>query len=484
MKKLVINFRGKELMTFESLWTLLSYILDFSTKSIVLSLIISLPILHEFIDTPSNVLARFTGIYIASIVAWGLLFVKSILLGKESFGKTRFDLGFMLILFFMLLGVLFSDQRVVGVFGKLNTWSYSIITFLSVSIVYYVSTLVFKYSRGVKWLSLGFVLSLLLGGIYSVYRITGNSETFRSNYLEYAVLSIPLLIGMFFLFRKLFLRILVLIVFFLNLGIVCYYSTFLRGSMFILSVGVLALFIIFYFSFWVKNAVIVLNFLKKLAFDVKNFGQILKKSRKEMMIFILMIFMAGWILGFGAFSLDYYKSNVAPYLVGWVSEGIEDMKGASIWLIGENDLSEHFSGIEALNILNNYGVFAFSGFILLFLSTIYMSAKLTLHFLYKGSFRNIILLASIFITLFTLLASFLLTRFNPLTYLLLIIVFSIYAIIEDIFNGRDLYKLEKLTKTYSKVQIIVRAILISLVIVVFVAGIIGILNGVNQGLFN
>ncbi|MDD3647067.1 MAG: hypothetical protein PHS44_01010 [Candidatus Dojkabacteria bacterium] len=482
MKKVVIGFRGKELIKFESARQAGIYLLDLLLKLGILALIAGNPLAHEFIDASSNELAGYTGIYLGSIFCWGLLFIRSIVVGKGAFGKTKFDLGFMSVLFFLLLGVLFAKDRVVGVFGRFGTWSYSIITFLSVSVIYYVTTIVFKYSRGVKWLSLGFILSLLIGGVYNLILLSSDESSPSLEYLRYAVVSIPLAIGTLFILRRNYLKIASGLVVFFNIVLVGLYSNYLRGAMFILSVGVLSLFVLFYFSFWIRNSSLIINFVKKIVTNIKNAKRILSEGKREVLILLMMIFMAGWIMGFGIFSISYYQENIGPYVSSWVREDVHKMQGIQMWLVGGNDLSEEFSSLEVLNFLGNYGLLGAVSMLMLFLAGVFYSAKLTLRLLYQGSFRNIILLSGLFITVTATLVNFMISRFSPMTYLLFLVVFSLLAIIDDIFNKRELYALVKPDKKWGKNQLIFKTGVSIAVFALFVAGMLGILDGLDKGL--
>ncbi|MBU0976298.1 MAG: hypothetical protein ABIE03_05485 [Patescibacteria group bacterium] len=484
MKKVVLGFRGKELARFESSRLAVVYLIDLLLKLGILGLIVCLSLVHEFIDASPSELSGFVGIYLLSIFCWGLLFVRSIVIGKGAFGKTKFDLGFMSILFFLLLGVLFAEDRVTGVFGKFGTWSYSIVTFLSISIIYYVTTVVFKYSRGVKWLSLGFLLSLLIGGVYNVILVSKDDSSPGLDYLRYAVISIPLAIGTLFILRKTFLKVISIVAILLNLFLVGYYSNYLRGSMFILSVGVLSLFVLFYFSFWIRNGSLIISFLRKLVTNLKKIRSVLREGKRELLILAMMIFMAGWILGFGVFSIGYYKENIGPYIGSWVQEDLDKMEGVKMWVVGDNNLSSEFSSLEILNFLGNYGVLGTISLVLLLLSGIFYSAKLTIKLLYQGSFRNIILLSGIFITAVTVFVNFLLSRFSPLSYLLLFIVFSLFAIIDDIFNRRNLYALSVQKDKWDRKQMIFRVAFSLIIAVLFISGMLGVLDGLDKGLFN
>jgi hypothetical protein len=349
---------------------------------------------HEFLTVSNSYFARFIGMYLVAIFVWGLLLVKFVILGKKTFGKTRLDVYLMGILTLFLISTLFAQDRVRGVFGTFGTSSYSVITLLSVTILYYVIVLLFRYLRGVKWLSFAFLLSILVSGVYFISQIARNAEVGSQDYLSYAVLSIPLSIGTLFIFRKKSLKVLSLIALLINLYLVAYYSRFLTGSMFVLSVGVLALFLLFYFSFWIKNSVLIGNFVNELLKRVKNIkdlGNFVSKRKKESFTILMIALMALWILGFAYFSFSYYKSDIGPYLGDWIREDVGKMDGIRMWLIGENNLSSEFSSMEVFNILGNYGILTVLLFISFFSYCAYLAGKRVLALLYNGSFKNIIL---------------------------------------------------------------------------------------------
>jgi len=486
MHKLALSFKGKVIHEFSSYCQFFIYLSDLITKVAIVFLFSFITLLHKFLSVTDHDLAMYVGMYIASVIIWGMLLLKLNISRKEIFGKSKFDIYFMGLLTIALVSVLLSDDRVKGVFGSTGTWSFSIITYLSVAVIYYITSILFRYSRGIKWLAIAFLGSILVPSIYHMNIVLQDKSANNLDYFRYAVMTIPLTIGVIFTFKKLVLRVISFITLLLNLFLVAYYSRFLSGSMFILNVGVLSLFILFYFSFWVKNSRMLVDFLKGILSNFQNIKTLkkeLSKKKKELVVFAMMLFMALWILGFAIYAVNYFNNNIGSFLFSWMREDIDKIDGIGMWIIGKNDLSKVFSSFEMINVLANYGIFGFVIWVLLMASAIYISSKLTLKLLYIGNFRNIILLSSIYVTFFMIFLNFLLSRFSPLTFIMLIYTSSVLAIISDLIDRKEMYKLPDCRKTVAISDKIFRIILSILVIAFIGLGIVGILTGLDKGIF-
>ncbi|MBN2015288.1 hypothetical protein JW766_00445 [Candidatus Dojkabacteria bacterium] len=486
MQKLSLTFRGKTFREFTSTRQMIVYFLDLLIKLTIITFFCVMGIEYTLIDAESPELVRFVFIYLVAILVWGLILIKSLVQGRKVFGKTQLDIYFMGILTFSLISVLLSEYRTEGVFGSFGTWSYSIITLLSISIIYYVTVLLFKYLRGLKWLSVTFLLSILLPAVYYVVSIIRDEETSNLDFLRYAVLGIPMTIGVLFVFRKIWLKIITFIALLLNLFLIAYYSNFLTGAMFVLSIGVLTLFVLFYFSFWIKNGNTIISFARALLgklFNFSNLKNLVKERKRESLIFLMVILMALWILGFTSFSLRYFNQDIGPYIADWFREDFEKFEGVRMWIIGKNDLSTEFSSFESMNILANYGLVTFLIFLSFMIYGIYLSGKMTLKLLYKGSFRNIVLLSSIFVTIVTILTSFLVARMTPMVYMLLLFVSSMVAVIYDLLNGGETYSLEVFEDKLSGKEKIIKIVLSIVIFGTVILGFVGILTGLDKGIF-
>lgn len=489
MQKVILSFKGKVFRKFISFRQLMTYTNDILIRAGIILLFVFAGMFHEFISVSTPELSGYIGFYLVAIFVWGLLLIKFVISGKKIFGKTKFDIYFMGVLTFFLVSVLLSEDRVQGVFGSFGTWSYSIITLLSISIIYYVLVLFFRYSRGVKWLSLAFLLSVIIPGIYYINLILKGHKTGSLDYLRYTVLAIPLTIGILFIFNKVYLRIIAFIGLLFSLFLIAFYSNFVQGAMFILSVGVLALFLLFYFSFWVKNSKIIAELFADLVSSFRNiksfdsFKKIFKGKRKGWIVLLVIIFMAIWIIGFASFCFRYYETSIGPYLSDWLNEDFSKMHGIKMWLIGRNDLSSEFSSMEVLNILGNYGIIATLIFILFLVNGIYVTGRLTLKLLYTGSFKNVILLSSLFVTFVSIFVNFLLTRFTPMIYLLLIFSTGLFAVIDDLISRKEVYKLSECKDRLFLKSLVIKILLIILILCFIGAGMTGILLGVEKGVY-
>lgn len=486
MQEVALRLRGKPFRKFSSICQFLTYVLDILIRLVILALFAFAGGAYTIVRSPDSRLGNYVWLYCAAITAWGLLLVKFVIARKKVFGKTKFDLHFMGLLTILLLSSLVAEDRVRTVFGSSDTWSYSIITFLSISIVYYITVLVFRYGRGVKWLSLGFVLSVVLAGIYHIALILSDQKPDNLDYMNYAVFAIPLAIGIILLFRKIHLKVFAFLGLLLSLFLVAYYSSYLKGGIFMLGVGVLSLFLLFYFSFWVRHGEIIIDFVKEVMQKVRNIRElkeIFNQNKGAGMILVMMLLMALWIIGLIFFNWRYYKLNIGPFLASWISDDVEKIDTLKMWLIGNPDLASRFSSMEVLNILSSYGILAMFGVLFLLLSVVVVIGKLTLRLLYSGSFRNVILLSSMFVTSVSIFICFLLSRFTPSIYLLLVFVSAIFAIIDDLVNKKEVYSLEECREKVTTKGQLIRAVLAILIIGVTISGVIGVLLGIDKGIF-
>jgi len=217
--------------------------------------------------------------------------------------------------------------------------------------------------------------------------------------------------------------------------------------------------------------------------DIKVLRKELLRRKKELIIFTMMLFMALWIIGFTIYVVNDFNSNIGNFIFSWIKEDLSEINGFRMWFIGRNDLSKVFSSFEILNVLANYGIFGVIIFILLIANAVYISGKLTLKLLYIGNFRNIILLSSIYVTFIMIFLNFILSRFSPLTFLVLIYSSSVLAIINDLIDKKEMYKLSDCKKPAGSFDKMIRFIVSTLIIIFVIIGIIGILTGLDKGIF-
>lgn len=485
MKDIALTARGTTVRVFSSYCQLFVYVIDLFIRGSLLFLVVGAGLLQEVIDSSQVQLDVYAGIYLVTIVVWGLLLIKFILGGKGIFVKTRFDMYFIGLLFFSLLSVLFSDDKTRGILGANGTWSLSILTYMCISVLYYAAVLLFRYVRGIKWMILGYVFSLLVPGVYYIQRILDDKTSASLDYMMYIVITIPLIVSSIFLFRKLGLKILAFVGLLLNLFLTSYYSNFLGSGIFLLSVGVLSLFVLFYFSFWVKSSNRLVVFIKDLGQAIKERKKIipvLKGRSTDIAVLIMIFLMAGWIIGFASFTLQYYNENIGPYLFDWIKTDVNQIRGIGMLLFGSNHLAYPASSMEWINVLINYGLVGLFFMLLLMGRLIYGSAQLTLQFLYKSNWKNIVLSAGLFVMSVSLITSFILIRFTPFLLILFVLLLSIYTIVKDLIKKNDLYTLIDCHHSLIKNKYL-KSILVLIVLGLMFYSLYGVLVGVDEGVF-
>lgn len=484
-RKINLSLRRTSIRQFSSVCQFIIYLVDILIRIGILGLIVSTWLASKIIVNPSNELSEYVAVYIVALFVWGLLLIKFLLQGKDVFGKTRLDLFFMGILSIVLLSSLLSQSKVQDVFGIKGSWSFSVTTLLSVSILYYVIMLLFRYLRGIKWLSLGFVLSLLFPGIYYSNFVLRNESVDNLNFLVYAVLSVPLCISMIFMFKKRYLKLVGFLALVFTLYLTASYSVLLQGAHLILGIGVLCLFVLFYFAFWVRNSNEILGFLRDLLANIKTINKLkafLQRDKKRAILFLIVLCVAFWIVGFVMLSISYFNQGLGWFLKEDLLADLRGIDGFVTWLIGDRGSHADFSSYEFVNILTNYGFIALMIYTSLFIYVIVSIGKFTLKLLFTASWKNVIFASSLFITICSLFAHFLISRYTPYVYLLLLLVISYFSIITDIVN-KEVYSLGECVKVKGRLGVFLRYLGIILVVVLVVFGIFGLLSSLEKGIF-
>lgn len=273
-------------------------------------------------------------------------------------------------------------------------------------------SILFRYGRGIKWLNLGFVLSTFVAGIFYITKVFLDDKwAIDIGYLVYIIIGLPLSINSVFLFRKTFFKAISFVSLMGNLFLISYYSDYLEVGMFLLGMGVLALFGLFYFSFWIKSSTKINLFLRTLikAFRTRR-RKHLTKEKSGAALFFLMFVIALWILGLGYVLYSYYVENLKDTLESDYRQGFENMEGTKMWIIGQNNLEGSFSRVEILNILGNLGLLGCI-FVVVFLARFsYIIGKLTLRMLYTASWRSVILISAMYVTWMCIIVNFLTAR--------------------------------------------------------------------------
>ena len=87
------------------------------------------------------------------------------------------------------------------------------------------------------------------------------------------------------------------------------------------------------------------------------------------------------------------------------------------------------------------------------------------------------------VTFVSILVNFVISRFTPMIYLLLVLVCGILAIINSIIHKEEMYILRSFKGTMDVKEKVVKVAIIILLAIITIAGILGILSGLDKGLF-
>ncbi len=487
MRLLSFTFQDKVIRRFQSLPRFVSYMMDILIRGGLLVFFISVGLLPHIITNADASLSRYIGMYSIAFISWALVLVKFLFFGKNTFTKTRFDLYFMGILAIALISVLLSLDKVGGFFGSPEMRVFSILTLLSISIIYYILVTLFAYGRGIKWLNMGFVLMTLVASIYYTVRLQqGVKWDIDFGYLSLVTLSIPLLINTLFLFRRLFFRVLGAVALFFNVILVSAYSEYLEGGMFVLGGGVLALFLLFYFSFWIKSSEYVYAFLRYIRDNIRDVSKLKKafsQERKGGVLLLMMVFIALWILGIGSMVWGYFHNNLRDVVFGSLGDSFEQLDGFRGWMLGSGDLSSSYSSITVVNFLVTYGMPAtvlalvFGGY------SAYSMGKLTLKMLYSASWRTVILVSSLFVTWICLIITALTTSISSVLVILGVFVLTVHVIVGQLVKRDNYYQLIEEFVTKDRRSLVIKVLFAIIILVISLSGVINFLTGAGGRLF-
>lgn len=485
MRQFSLTLSGKTIRSFSSPCQALIYLVDILIKGSLLILFGFAGLFHEVFITSSDQLSVYLGIYIFAIWIWGLLLIKYVLSKGKVVGKTRFDIFLIGILFFSLVSVLLSAYRSRGVFGSSGTWSINILTYMSISLIFYAAYATFNYVRGLKWLAFAVILSIVVPGIRFMYFILDDNPVRHVEYLNYVVLNIPLMISFMFLFKRFLLKMFSLVGLLISLFLVSYNADYLQDGMFFLGIGVLALFILFYFAFWVRNLPLIQKLLvsiREARFRLGKIVSIFKEDLRFRTILLIVGFVALWIIVFASFLLGYYNENFSHF-GDWLQKDLGLMDGLRMWIFGKNNLSLNQASFETSIVLINYGLVLFL-FLTIFLGyLVYILGGLTIRFLYKASWRNIVFASSLFISIVTISSFYLMDRLTPFLQLELISVVVFTAIIGALLRKESTYKVGECRSTGILSKTVVKIVAISLILAVTLFMMNGMMRGLDEGLF-
>ena len=455
------TFRG-----FSSKANLVVYLVDISIKALVISLMAFAGISQIFFEDIGVELSRYALVYFTGIVLWALILIRYIITRGKGFGKTFFDLNFMLLLTVVLVSILFSQDKTTGVFGKSFLWSISLLTLLSIGIIYYAIQQIFKYPRGLKWLMVSIVLSLFIPGAYTLFKIVGYDEEGTlfpmTDLAIYSIYTIPLLVALVFVFKKFVLKIITVAALISNLIIVSYYYENIDGNVFMLGCSALLLFCLFYFSLWVKNSQDIskmfVNFVKFLKREIP-YGKFIEDEKRNLVLMFLLVFAALWIIVFSYMSWNYYQDNIRFAFIDSLKEELDLSRlGKSDALFGDGDFSFVRTHFEFVNIIFNYGFIGLAVFIFLYERLIAKTVSLGLRFMKMNSWSGLILASAIFLSTVSIVLNSILSRISPMMYVLLVFSLSSVAIMDDIMKKNELYelpaKLPKMENTKRKLLMI------------------------------
>jgi len=484
-----VNFRIKDISvrSFSSICNTSIYGIDLLIRVLFLAYIMFVGIIHTVIITDQSDFSGFFFMYSISAVLWGLLLSKFVLVGGKTFGKSRYDLIIMGILMIALISSLFSSNNTVSIFGREGTWSFSILTFISISILYYITVLVFGYARGIKWLLLGIILSSLLGGIVYTWGVIREVDTKQYFFITFCTYALPILVAALFFLRKLFLKIIVFIAILLNLFLISYYTEELKFVFFLMSMSFLLVLLFYYFFFWTRNILKVRIYLRHLW---ESLGGKRKKSRgrekalesKGRMLTVFGILLAILIITSAIIIRRLYQGLEIDFLE-LIRNDVGRIDGFKMWIIGNNNLNQSVSFFEFINILSNYGIIALIIYTSFFLFLIYDCLRIIINALSRATWEFVAFASSMLLVSVTLFLHFLLSRFDPVLLMLLIYIAVTLGVYHNIHLNKDLYSLKQcLTIKERKLQIL-RGVLVILLITLIVLGILGLFSAVDNDLF-
>lgn len=479
MREFVLSFRDKPLRVFPSLCSGILYILDSSIKILVISLIMVSGFFPEIFSGKYEALGGYVGFYLFVIVIWGALLLKYFLSSKKPLEKTSLDFLLIGVLFFALISTFFSDNKVFAVFGSLGTWQINILTLMCIALLFYAGYAMFGYARGVKWLVAGKVFAAIIVGVFYSIRILNNNGVAPAGFIESVILSIPLLVSGIFFFRRIGLKLVSFAALLFGLFLASFYAEIVQDTIFLLGLGVLALLVVFYFSFWVRKRSEVFTMLQQL---VKGRLGIFRQ-RRHLAMFVLIVILALWILLFGSFLGSYYGDKIGPFVQESYAEDITFTDSIKTFFVGENDLRIQSSGIEILNMANNYGIILTSLFVLLLGYVATQLSKLFLRFVYKGNWKNTVFISGLFILHFGVMLSFFVQKVHMFFQLDLVFVTIVVSILGLLIQKRDAYQLGHCRDSGLLTKPLVRVI--GSIFLLGITGLMlfGILQGFRQGIF-
>lgn len=486
MRKLLFKVGGRPILSFKSKKELYGSILEAIMRGILLLLLALFGISQLFFKDLGSEFSRYLFLYSGVTIAWGYFIIRSIVFDRNIFGKTYFDLYLMGILTLSLLSVILSDVKARGVFGTTQFWSLSITTLLSFAILYYLVVLMFRSKAGFNKLNLMFVLSVFVPASYAVFELVRDGKIIITDYMIYAVYSIPLLVAQGFIFKRMWKKIFTFITLLLVLFFTSYYVNKLEGNIFVVSVGVLFVFFVFYLVFWIRNVDKVLKFFKGLLLTFKKKNNILaylKKNKYGGLRILMMLFAALFILSFGYLIIDFYQTKIHEFLTFQIELDLKELSGWKSWLIGSGDLAGADSPFELMNIIINYGVINALLFVAFLCHIVLKSVKYCLNFSRKEAWRNVIYSSSLVIVGVSLLINLILARSTVPFYILLIFISSFTAIINAVFKNKNLYELPELKALKSLFsKVLIGVMVLAIISLVFIS-VKGLASGIENGLF-
>jgi len=482
MQKISLTLNNKQLFSFLSLRHLTAFFSNNFVKLLILIALIFTASTH-FIYSKDAEIIKYLFIYSITIISWFTILIKLFVDWKNTFSKSKFDLYFMGLLTFSIISVILSSDNSSSVFGLTNFYSISIASFLSISVFYYLTSTLFKYVKGLRWLFAGFVFSFLIPGIFFIKQIIEESSSFQlTDYLIYTIFTLPILISLIFVFSNKILKIISAVLMIANLFIIAYFAKDYEGAIFILGFGLISLFILFYFTFWIKNLSIIYTSLKNIILAIRNRDKS-KINKQNLMAIGLIIFTALWIVIFGSYIFNFFKTNIYPFYPDQVRADFKDFNTFRLWSFGYGDMSFEASHFEFVNVVKNYGILTLLVYLGLFVHLIVRSAKFTIFFLYNSTWKNIIFSSAIFIASVSLLSAFFLTTGSPLLLLLLIFCLSVISILESLIFKSDYFAQKEIKKFNSNKLKIFSGILIVAIVSILTLSLRGLWMGYANGIF-
>lgn len=354
--------------TFYNKSSIVKYFLNLLAKGSLTLAIAIFPLSYIFSMRNGVEQTRFVFMYIIALVLWGFILLRMIIYGLKSLPKGKFDVLFLLFITLVVLSNLLSANQEAGLWGVEPNWAYSILTSISLFIIYYFVITFLSYRDGVKWIFLGFILAIVLSSLLNLYYLLAFNWVGDASYFQFAMLSIPMFFVFFTNFKKLIYKVGMFFILLSQLILVSYRPD--RLAFWGLLFGALVVLVIIYLYIWVK-------YFNKITASITSLKYVFKNKLKSVHLEIFgMVLAVGLVVAILAFYLlvnfkDLFYDNFTAI---W-KNSLNSIDGARYWLIGNNDLKEEQPQIFLASLLKNFGLLGLFSFAMLVFSMILLEIR-------------------------------------------------------------------------------------------------------------